>query len=281
MERPSASTRTGVHSDQSSISGTRLHGRWLLLARMLWFAIFILTLVVYCANLLVGGNGLVTTILYVTVTSAYFAVSLVLYWRKSSDRFILLISFNLFLVGGVIIPGYPNALWSYGVRWVPISFLQFLAWSAFSVLYMFPDGRFVPSFTRWLALGWVLIWLATDLPLSIPGAFFPWNWWSSPLLTVVQVAYFCSLILALLYRYRRVATPVQRQQIKWVVFATTIAFLRSECGLPDPERAPLLLPGAWPLKPADLTRRSDYNGLGWPRPHFHRDRPVALSVVGH
>jgi signal transduction histidine kinase len=246
MERPSASTRTGVHSDQSSISGTRLHGRWLLLARMLWIAIFILTLVVYCANLLVGGNGLVTTTLYVTVTSAYFAVSLVLYWRKSSDRFILLISFNLFLVGGFIISPYPNALLSYGVWWVPISFLQFLAWSAFSVLYMFPDGRFVPSFTRWLALGWVLIWLATDLPLSIPGAFFPWNWWSSPLLTVVQVAYFCSLILALLYRYRRVATPVQRQQIKWVVFATTTIFLEASVAYPILNVLPSYFPALGP-----------------------------------
>jgi hypothetical protein len=36
---------------------TRLHRRWLVLARMLWIAISILTLVVFCDNLMVGNYG--------------------------------------------------------------------------------------------------------------------------------------------------------------------------------------------------------------------------------
>ena len=88
--------------------------------------------------------------------------------------------------------------------------------------YTFPDGQFVPRWTRWLALGWIAVSLVTNLPVSTPGAFYPWNWWSSPLFTLVQIAFYGSLALALLYRYRWVSTPVQRQQIKWVVFAATI-----------------------------------------------------------
>jgi len=41
----------------------------------------------------------------------------------------------------------------------------------------------------------------------------------------VEIAFYCSLALALLYRYRWVSTPVQRQQIKWVVFAATFALV--------------------------------------------------------
>jgi DNA-binding CsgD family transcriptional regulator len=117
MRLPSTSTLTGMHADQPGAGGTRLHGRWLILARMLWIAIFVLTLVVFCANLLVGSYGLVTTILLVAVTSVYFAVGLVLFWRKSTDRFILLMSFNLFLVGGVIISPYPTALYQWNWVW--------------------------------------------------------------------------------------------------------------------------------------------------------------------
>ncbi len=227
MGMPSASTLTGVPADQPGVGGTRLYGRWLLLARMLWIAIFVLTLVFFCANLLVGNYGLVTTILLVAATSVWFAVSLVLFWRKSTDWIILLVSLGLVVVGGVYNQPFPNALlqWNYWVWAFPIDFLEFLAQTALIIAYMFPDGRFVPGFTRWLALGWTAISLVTNLHVSIPGAFYPWNWWSSPLFTLVQIAFYGSLVLALLYRYRWVSTPVQRQQIKWVVFASTIVLV--------------------------------------------------------
>ncbi len=205
-----------------------MHGHWLILARMLWIAIFILTLVVFCANLIVGSYGLVTTILLVANTSVWFAVSLVLFWRKSTDRAILLISLPLVLTGGVFFPPLPLALRNYGVWWVPIDILALLAGVSLIFVYTFPDGRFVPGFTRWLALGWIAVSL---LPIPIPGAFYPWNWWLSPLYTLVRIAFYCSLALALLYRYRRMSTPVQRQQIKWVVFASTI--LLGEASLVD------------------------------------------------
>jgi len=194
---------------------------------MLWIAIFVLTLVFFCANLLVGNYGLVTTILLVAATSVWFAVSLVLFWRKSTDWIILLVSLGLVVVGGVYNQPFPNALlqWNYWVWAFPIDFLEFLAQTALIIAYMFPDGRFVPGFTRWLALGWTAISLVTNLHVSIPGAFYPWNWWSSPLFTLVQIAFYGSLVLALLYRYRWVSTPVQRQQIKWVVFASTIVLV--------------------------------------------------------
>jgi hypothetical protein len=208
-----------VRTDRQSQADTLLHGHWLVLARMLWIAIFALTLVVFCANLLVGSYGVVTTILLVADTSVWFAVSLVLFWRKSTDRAILLISLVLVLAPGFLIPHYPGPLANDGVWWVPIDFLACLSGTTLIFWYTFPDGRFVPGFTRWLVLGWIVI---SFLPLPIFGAAHPWNWWLSPLYALVRIAFYGSLALALLYRYRRMATPLQRQQIKWVVFASTI-----------------------------------------------------------
>jgi len=186
---------------------------------MVWIAIFVLTLVVFCANLMVGSYGLVPTILLVANTSMWFAVSLVLFWRKSTDRAILLISLQLVLTTGFFIPHFPGTLLHYGVWWIPIDFLALLAGATLIFWYTFPDGRFVPGFTRWLALGWIAVSL---LPVLIPRVVYPWNWWLSPLYALVRIAFYCSLALALLYRYRRMSTPVQRQQIKWVVFAATV-----------------------------------------------------------
>jgi drug/metabolite transporter (DMT)-like permease len=92
MERPSTSLLTGVHTDQPSVGSVRLHGRWLLLARMLWIAIFISILLYFCANLLLDSYDVVTTILLLAATSVWFAVSFVLFWRKSNDRVTLLFS---------------------------------------------------------------------------------------------------------------------------------------------------------------------------------------------
>jgi hypothetical protein len=197
----------------------QLRGHWLVLARMLWIAIFILTLVVFCGNLMVGNYGLLTTILLVANTSMWFAVGLVLFWRKSTDRAILLISLLLVLVPLFFIPRLPGALVNYGAWWVPIDFLALLVEVMLIYWYTFPDGRFVPGFTRWLALGWIAVSL---LPIPLLGMFSPWNWWLSPLYALVRIAFYGSIALALLYRYRRMSTPVQRQQIKWVVFASTI-----------------------------------------------------------
>ena len=211
--------RIGMHAEQLGVGGTRLHGRWLLLARMLWLAIFALMLVVFCANLEVGNYGLAITILLIATTSMWFAVSLVLFWRKSSDWFILLFSLVLVLTGGLFFPPLPIALGNDGAWWALIDILVVLATVTLSFVYAFPDGRFVPGFTRWLALGWIAVSL---VPVPILAAVYHGNWWLSPPYTLVRVAFYCSLALAILYRYRRRSTPVQRQQIKWVVFAATI-----------------------------------------------------------
>src|ERR1043166_2724653 len=104
MQLQEASQEVSIRPDGRQIGDTHLHGHWLLLARMLWMVTFLLTLTVFCANLVVGKYGLLQTILLIIDTSVWFAVSLVLFWRKSADRAVLLFSLQLVLTGGFLFP---------------------------------------------------------------------------------------------------------------------------------------------------------------------------------
>jgi len=107
----------------------------------------------------------------------------------------------------------------------PTSFLHFLGAASFGLfLYLFPDGRFVPRWTRWV----VLVWIAWQLPRY----FFP-NWYLNPnpytwhalINTAVWLGALGTAIFSQGYRYRRTASSAQRQQIKWVVFSISAALV--------------------------------------------------------
>src|SRR5919112_1487421 len=89
--------------------------------------------------------------------------------------------------------------------------------------FLFPDGRFVPRWTRWLAVV-AIVW---DILLT----FFPDSPFSMESGKPLRPAGFVMLILfvstglfAQIYRYRRVSSMVQRQQTKWVVFGVVAAW---------------------------------------------------------
>jgi hypothetical protein len=102
--------------------------------------------------------------------------------------------------------------------WVVVQALGFLG-NAFSGLfaYLFPDGRFVPRWTVWLALAWIVISFPTYF---LPGSALDYQS-QAPLINIpIFVGFLASFVGAQVIRYRRVSTPVQRQQTKWVVFGT-------------------------------------------------------------
>jgi hypothetical protein len=226
MTLPSPPLGARVSTDTGSAGNTRLYGRWLLLARLLWCAMFVLTLAVFVTSLLVNRFDLVLTILLVAAVSVWFVVSAVLFWRKSHDWVILLFSLALMLTGGIFVAPFPAPLFSLSLAWeLSLDVMEFLAQAAFLVFYLFPDGRFVPHWTRWLALAWVAVSLDGNLPRFLSA----YNAWNSPfwfsIYRLVEVAFYGSLLFAQIYRYRRVSDPVQRQQTKWVVFAFAIVLV--------------------------------------------------------
>jgi hypothetical protein len=91
--------------------------------------------------------------------------------------------------------------------------------SFFLVLSLFPDGRFVPSWTRWvlpLALAWGVVNFFPSLSSTFIVALLGDVLWGG-----------CSimLVIAQIYRYFKVSTRMQRQQTKWVVFDLAILII--------------------------------------------------------
>jgi hypothetical protein len=85
------------------------------------------------------------------------------------------------------------------------------------LLFIFPDGRFVPRWTRWVALGYagIQLWRLFQPPLYKRDPFI----FVLPLLLCIIL-----IILSQIYRYRRVSAPSERQQTKWVVYGLAIGF---------------------------------------------------------
>jgi hypothetical protein len=97
-----------------------------------------------------------------------------------------------------------------------LTYIGYITWMLF--FYLFPSGRFVPRWTRWLALIYGVfffgLWNLTPFgPLS----------WPPPLFAAAVLAVWGSFPMAQIYRYARVSGPIERQQTKWVVFGVAVA----------------------------------------------------------
>jgi hypothetical protein len=154
----------------------------------------------------------------------YSVVSVIIFWRKSDDWMALLTSAGLLAFGIFFLTEGPGVLAKqYPAVWLPVQTLAFLGSISFVLfLYLFPDGRFLPWWTRWIPIFWV----AHDAAYYFfPGSIFNINR-TFPLLDfVVSSAVFFIGAGSQLYRYRRVLGPIQRQQAKWAIFGIASAAL--------------------------------------------------------
>ncbi len=151
-------------------------------------------------------------------------LALFIFRRRSDDWMALLVSFTL-LALGVIAPPAIGALADAHQLWrIPVVLVQSLALAGLLALfYLFPDGRFVPGWARWLACGWAAYLL---LRLLTPGStdqiyVSQAASWRDLLVLMWFLGWLVSGVVAQLYRYRRVSNQIQRQQTKWVVFGFT------------------------------------------------------------
>ena len=142
------------------------------------------------------------------------AVGTVIFWRRSQDRVALLASFALILfpitVNNVNLVTLPHT-WQ-----LPIQCLQFLGQVCAGLFfYLFPSGHFVPRWIRWVAIALIAYW-AVDI--FLPASLFSDNLLGFALFLGLEA----SQVGVQVYRYRRVSTPLQRQQTKWVIFGITV-----------------------------------------------------------
>ena len=151
----------------------------------------------------------------------WFAVGALIFWRRSDERMALLTSIFLVAFGTVTVdPTDANSLISsQPAWWLPVRGVEIVGTICVVLFFLlFPSGRFVPRWTRWLAVAW--------LAFQVPEILFPDLYSGSPALEPVSLLVFLgfvvSLCWSLVYRYRRVSSAAQRQQTKWVVFGTTL-----------------------------------------------------------
>jgi hypothetical protein len=230
-----------------------LSGRLLFLARVGWLAVAVLSIGLFVASVPSHYDWLInfaepglnpTTIranlesvgvsvdfyavylISIPAASAliWVAVSVVIFWRRSDDGMALFTSLALLTFAVFFMDAGPSALAEqHPAVWLPVQLLSIFSSVAFALfLYLFPNGRFVPRWTRWILILWVVH--------EIAYYFFPHSVFntekSSPLLDFVIISTFlCVGIGSQVYRYRRVSGPVQRQQTKWVVFGTATSLL--------------------------------------------------------
>jgi hypothetical protein len=91
---------------------------------------------------------------------------------------------------------------------------------------LFPNGRFIPSWTKGLAVVWTVFNLASLIyqPFQMVSSMV---WVEFTQVLLLLWAFFWLILIAVLqvYRYRRYSSPVERQQTKWVVYGLAVAVL--------------------------------------------------------
>lgn len=154
----------------------------------------------------------------------FVGVGAFVFWRRSDDPAALYFSLVSVTFGAI----WPNTLDSLPEQ--PI--LDFLnaglnafGFAAFFLLfYLFPDGRFVPRWTRPFAVAFVA---SVTLDTFFSGTIVDTETWGYPYdligETTQAIVFFGTMFYAQIYRYRRVSTRVQRQQTKWVSSALIVA----------------------------------------------------------
>src|SRR5260221_9145058 len=147
-------------------------------------------------------------------------LALLIFWRRSDDRMALFGSFTLVTFGGATFSIMTEVLAPRSLLWyLLVAFLYFLGQVCIVTFFLlFPSGRFVPRWTRWIALA-NAAWYAYAL-FRPPFAFTSTRPGGLEFLLVLP-----SVVIAQIYRYQRRSTPRERQQTKWVVFGVAIALL--------------------------------------------------------
>ena len=250
--QPALATTTahpGCDQELRSEGDARLRGHWLRIARAAWLVLASLAVAFSIAgipayhsqlrdltapgvgdpaalraNLARAGLSLdfyAGYMLAVQVASkgAYFLLAALLFRRKSAERMALFVAVMLVLLGAT--SSATRALTTFHPAWrVVYDVANLFGFTCLLLFfYLFPDGRFVPRWTRWLAVA--ALALATLMAL-FPGSPLDVTRWPLLLNALFLLGWLGVGVVAQVYRYRRISGPTQRQQAKWVVFGFAV-----------------------------------------------------------
>jgi hypothetical protein len=168
------------------------------------------------SGLSVGTYALFIFALTLATALVCVMVGAIIFWRRSNDWIAILVSLVLIALSTTYV-SYDLQL--SGSTWQVVAlvlnlFTFGLVFLAFS---LFPDGRFVPGWSRWIAVGWS-IWSITFLFFrEVPLAQLAHN--------LLWLGFMASMVVVQAYRYRHVSDAILRQQTKWVVYGVSVTVI--------------------------------------------------------
>jgi hypothetical protein len=244
---------TAMIESREEHSYTHLQGRWHLFARGCWVVLLVLTLAIFfgslptylaqmqtpCTEIVceyqqlthsqteilkelglsLSGYAVFTIVIALASVMVCLGVSTLIIWRRPDDRMAFFVALMLVTLGPII--EFVNVpLSSSSPLLVPNLFMSLLAQALLVLVFLlFPTGQFVPRWTRWT----LVVFLVLQTPLTFlpvapllpnnPESQFGWFVAIGELVIVVGVQ---------IYRYRQVSSPRERQQTKWVVFGLAV-----------------------------------------------------------
>jgi hypothetical protein len=151
----------------------------------------------------------------VTAASMCLTLAVVLFWRRSNDWMVVFVSSYLLLYG-TIMAGPLEWAEGYYPAWpaLAVEVIQplFLTIPTVALIVLFPNGTFVPRWTRWLTV--------TSVALVAAMLYLPEVYWGVLMVVILLGAFYAQV-----YRYRYVSSSTERQQTKWVTFGLLLWWL--------------------------------------------------------
>ncbi len=167
-------------------------------------------------------------------TLVFLLLGAVIFWRKANSWMGLFVSFFLLNFGSLglstthsnsllAVPPTPVDVLAYSIA-QPLSILAYLCLGFF--FFTFPDGRLVPRWSWMLISLWIVNFVFWTVPANLPFNILNWP-------GVLQYSWlflvFGGSVATQVYRYLRVASPVQRQQIKWLIYGFVPVLILAVC----------------------------------------------------
>jgi hypothetical protein len=153
---------------------------------------------------------------------AFLVLATFIAWRKTGDWLALMVAVTLAYLG-VLLPLADGLIYSNEGWYWPIVTIRVLVYTGFiAMLCLFPNGRFRPRWSRWLLLAWIAFILVSwqrvgetfsDMAI-IPNA----RTFQDGLVLLLLSGWIGTGIVMQLIRYKKFASPEQRQQTKWVFY---------------------------------------------------------------
>ncbi len=226
-----------THQTLQPASRTRVTGRWLLVSRLTWLLIVLVSVGFFVSRLSPNFVGMraaardyqvgLTQLgispgffagyvigMEIVIMLGYSTIALLIFSRRSDDWIATGLSVMLFVMAASL-TGVMTDMYRLGEFYLPntlaVVFFLLAILIPYVMALVFPNGRFIPYWSRWLILPYaVILVVATFDPF---GTIFDFLF-----LFLLAV----TIIGAQAYRYQRIAEPTQKQQTKWVVFGVTL-----------------------------------------------------------